>query len=296
MSGSYHIGAARFDADPLAPGLHIVATPIGNLGDITVRALSALAAADVVLCEDTRTSAKLLDRYGIRARLEPYHEHNAAKVRPRIIERLKEGAAIALISDAGTPLVSDPGYRLVADAVAAGIAVTSCPGASAVLAGLTLSALPSDRFMFLGFLPAKSGERQRLFAELAGLRTTLVFFESPHRVVETLAEMADGLPSRSFAVARELTKLHEEVIRGTATEIGETFAARASVKGEIVIMAGPPGETAHAASDDDVGTAILEALQTMPASKAAAEVAKRFGIAKKDIYERILVLKGGHDG
>ncbi len=155
MPSTYHIGAAKFEADSLAPGLYLVATPIGNLGDITVRALATLAAAETVLCEDTRTSSKLMARYGIKARLEPYHEHNAAKARPHILERLKAGAAIALISDAGTPLVSDPGYRLVSEAVALGIAVTSCPGPSAVMAGLALSGLPTDRFLFLGFPPPR---------------------------------------------------------------------------------------------------------------------------------------------
>jgi 16S rRNA (cytidine1402-2'-O)-methyltransferase len=293
---SYHVGAARFEADALTPGLHIVATPIGNLGDITLRALAALAAADVVLCEDTRTSAKLIERYGIRARLEPYHEHNAAKARPHIIERLKAGAAMVLISDAGTPLVSDPGYRLVAEAVAEGIAVTTCPGASAVLAGLALSGLPTDRFMFLGFLPVKEGERRRLFEEVSEIKSTLVFFESPHRVIDSLREMAQGLPGRLIAVTRETTKLHEEVLRGTAAGIAAALAERPSVKGEITIVAGPPAAAVHAATDADVQAAIAQALAALPASKAATEVARRFGLPKKDVYDRILALKGESHG
>lgn len=291
MAGTYHIGAAKFEADALAPGLHVVATPIGNLGDITIRALATLAAAETVLCEDTRTSAKLMERYGIKARLEPYHEHNAAKVRPHILARLREGAAIALISDAGTPLVSDPGYRLVAEAVAEGIAVTSCPGPSAVMAGLAVSGLPTDRFLFLGFLPAKAGERHRLYAEVAAIRSTLVFFESPHRIVETLREMAEGLPGRAVAVVREATKLHEEVLRGMAIDVAAELAARPAVKGEITLIAGPPPEETHAATDADVAAAIDEALKFMPASKAAADVSKRFGLAKADVYAQILARK-----
>lgn len=292
MPATYHIGAAKFDADSLAPGLYLVATPIGNLADITVRALTTLASAETVLCEDTRTSSKLMARYGIKAKLEPYHEHNAAKARPHILERLKAGVAIALISDAGTPLISDPGYRLVAGAVALGIAVTSCPGPSAVMAGLALSGLPTDRFLFLGFLPAKAGDRQRLYEEVKTVSATLVFFESPHRIVETLAEANTALPGRAVCVTRELTKLHEEALRGSATEVRAALAARPSVKGEITLILGPPPEEIHAATDDDVEAAITTALQGMPASKAAADVAKRFGLAKADVYAQILARKG----
>lgn len=291
MSRSYHIGAARFEADALAEGLYLVATPIGNLADVTVRALATLAAADVVLCEDTRTSAKLLERYGIKAKLEPYHEHNAAKVRPHILERLANGAAIALISDAGTPLVSDPGFRLVQEAVAQGIAVSSCPGPSAVLAGLAISGLPTDRFLFLGFLAAKAGERQKLYDEVKTLRATLVFFESPHRIIEALDEMAVALPGRNVCVTRELTKLHEEAIRGSYGEVIAALQAKPAVKGEITLIVGPPPEQTHAATDADVEAAITSALRDMPASKAAADVAKRFGLAKADVYAQILARK-----
>ncbi len=289
MTGTYHIGAARFEADPLAPGLHIVSTPIGNLGDITLRALSALAAADLVLCEDTRTSGKLMERFAIKAKLEPYHEHNADKVRPRIIARLKEGARIALISDAGTPLVSDPGYRLLMEAVDEGIAVSACPGASAVLHALAIAGLPTNRFMFLGFFPEKDGDRARLFAEVRDIRSTLLFFESPHRIVETLRAMANGLPGRRFAVGRELTKLHEEMLRGEADEIAAVLAARPAIKGEITIVAGPPAEVAHTLEEAE--PAMREALAAMPASKAAAEIAKRFNLPRKEVYARMLALK-----
>ena len=288
---SYIIGAARFDAESLAPGLYVVATPIGNLGDITVRALATLAAAETVLCEDTRTSGKLMERFAIKTKLSPYHEHNAQKVRPAILERLQQGAAIALISDAGMPLVSDPGYRLVKDAVELGLPVTACPGPSAVLTGLALSGLPTDRFLFAGFVPQKQGERKRLFAEFEKLKATLIFFESPHRIVETLQELGLALPGRQMAVTRELTKLHAEVLRGSAHEIAETLAARPAVKGEITLIVGPPLED-EAISDEVLAEAIAVAIQVMPASKAASEIAKRFNLNRSDIYQRILTMKG----
>ena len=287
---SYIIGAHRYEAEPLAPGLYVVATPIGNLGDITVRALSTLAAAETVLCEDTRTSGKLMERFAIRTKLSPYHEHNAQKARPHILERLQQGATIALISDAGMPLVSDPGYRLVKEAVELGIPVTACPGPSAVLTGLALSGLPTDRFLFAGFVPQKQGERRRLFEEFAKLKATLIFFESPHRIVETLHDLATALPGRAVAVTRELTKLHEEVLRGQAQEIAAQLAARAAVKGEITLLVGPPTED-EPVSDADIDTAINDALSTMPASKAASEVAKRFNLNRAGIYQRILSRK-----
>ena len=289
---TFIIGAHRFEAEPLAPGLHVVATPIGNMGDITIRALGTLAAAETVLCEDTRTSGKLMERFAIRTRLSPYHEHNAQKVRPEILERLKQGATIALISDAGMPLVSDPGYRLVKEAAELGIPVTACPGPSAVLTGLALSGLPTDRFLFAGFMPQKQGERRRLFAELSGLKATLIFFESPHRIVETLHDLSLALPGRAVAVTRELTKLHEEVLRGAAPEIAAQLGARPSVKGGITLLVGPPTEE-ETVSEADLEEAISQALSAMPASKAAADVAKRFGLAKADVYQRILARKDG---
>jgi 16S rRNA (cytidine1402-2'-O)-methyltransferase len=289
---AYLIGGQRFEAASLAPGLYVVATPIGNMGDITLRALSTLAAADLVLCEDTRTSGKLMERFGIRARLSPYHEHNARKVRPEILNRLAGGAAIALISDAGMPLVSDPGYRLVKEAAERGIAVTACPGPSAVLTGLALSGLPTDRFLFAGFVPQKQGERRKLLAEFASLKATLVFFESPHRIVETLQDLAALLPGRGVAVTRELTKLHEEVLRGSAMEIAAELAARPAVKGEITLLVGPP-EQPEAVSEEELEEAITQALAAMPAGKAASELARRFQLNRADIYQRILARKGG---
>ena len=287
---SYIIGAHRYEAEPLAPGLHVVATPIGNMGDITIRALATLAAAETVLCEDTRTSGKLMERFSIKTRLSPYHEHNAQKVRPEILARLQQGATIALISDAGMPLVSDPGYRLVKEAAELGIAVTAAPGPSAVLTGLALSGLPTDRFLFAGFVPQKQGERKRLFGDFAKLKATLIFFESPHRIVETLHDLAAALPGRSVAVTRELTKLHEEVLRGPASDIAAQLAARPSVKGEITLLVGPPQEE-EAVSEEMLEEAITQALAGMPASKAASEVARRFDLNRQDVYQRILARK-----
>lgn len=290
-NASYIIGAHRFEAEPISPGLYVVATPIGNLGDITLRALSTLAAAETVLCEDTRTSGTLMARFAIKARLAPYHEHNAKDVRPQILERLKQGATIALISDAGMPLVSDPGYRLVKEAVELGIPVTACPGPSAVLTGLALSGLPTDRFLFGGFVPQKQGERKRLFEEFAKLRATLIFFESPHRIVDTLQDIAATFPARPVAVTRELTKLHEEVLRGTAAEVAAQLQSRAAVKGEITLLIGPPEEEEDAISEADLDAAIAKALKAMPASKAASDIAKRFKLNRSDIYQRILAQK-----
>ena len=258
---------------------------------MTIRGLMTLAAADVILCEDTRTTAKLLGRYGIGSRMSPYHEHNAARVRPGILNRLKEGTSAALVSDAGMPLVSDPGYRLVREALEAGIMVTACPGPSAVLTGLALSGLATDRFAFLGFLPQKRGERKKLFAEVGGWRATLIFFESPHRIVDTLNGIAEAMPARPVAMTRELTKLHEEILRGTAASIAAILELRPSIKGEITLLIGPPGDEAEAVSGERLDAAIGEALGAMPASKAAAELARRFNLPKKDIYARILTLK-----
>ena len=287
----YSIGASQFEAEKLAPGLYVTATPIGPLSDVTLRALATMAAVDVLLCEDTRTTAKLLERYGIRTRLMPYHEHNAVKVRPAILKALGEGQSIALVSDAGMPLVSDPGYRLVADCVTNSIPVTAIPGASAVLTALALSGLPTDRFAFLGFLPAKSGERKKLLTEFAGVKTTLIVFESPHRVVDALVDLASVLGNRRVAVTRELTKLHEEVLRGTALEVCGILSARPSVKGEITLVIAPPEQNVSQASDATIESAIDDALKSMPAAKAAADVAKRFDFPKKDIYARILARK-----
>jgi 16S rRNA (cytidine1402-2'-O)-methyltransferase len=291
MTRSYVIGATTYEAEKLAGGLYITATPIGHLGDVTLRALATMAAVDVLLCEDTRTTGKLLERYAIRTKLMPYHEHNAERVRPAILKALGEGQAYALVSDAGMPLVSDPGYRLVGDCVEHNIAVTAVPGASAVLTALALSGLPTDRFTFVGFLPTKSGERKKLLSEFAAVKSTLVTFESPHRIVDALVDLAATLGNRRVAVTRELTKLHEEVLRGTALEVHDILKARPSVKGEITLVIAPPDQNSAQVSEEDLESAIDEALRSMPAARAASEVAKRFDLAKKDIYARILARK-----
>jgi len=285
---AFHIGAVRHEAPALEPGLHITATPIGNLGDITLRALATLAAADVVLCEDTRVSSRLMERYGIKAAMKPYHEHNAEAVRPAIIAALKTGGAYALISDAGVPLVSDPGYRLVRACIEEGIAVHSLPGASATLTALTLSGLPSDAFAFIGFLPQKEKARREHLLRFKDVPATLIAFESPHRVVEALADIDAVFPSRNMALCRELTKLHEEVLRGPAADIAAVLKKREAIKGEIVLVIAPPTDEIEAVSDEQIEAAISAALQDYSASKAASLVSKEFGLAKDDVYARIL--------
>lgn len=274
----------------MAPGLHVTATPIGHLGDISLRAVNALAAADEILCEDTRVTGKLLQRYGIGTRLVSYHDHNAAKLRPRILAGLEAGKALVLVSDAGTPLVSDPGFKLARAVIEAGLPLHVMPGASAPLAALTLSGLPSDRFMFCGFLPEKQGERRRLLAELKAVPATLIFFESPRRIAAALADIAEVLGPRPVAVARELTKLYEEAVRGDPAEVAQAFAAREAVKGEITLVVAPPGD-APPPELETIDQALREAAALMPAGKAAALVAQRFGLAKKELYDRLLVLK-----
>ena len=221
---SYSLDGHRVEAAPIAPGLHIVSTPIGNLGDITLRALSTLAAADLIACEDTRVTRKLLDRYAIAAPLTPYHDHNATTARPKLLQRLAEGAAIALVSDAGTPLISDPGYKLVRAVQEAGYPVTAIPGASSILAALAVAGLPTDQFFFVGFLPPKQGARRARIAELARVPATLVVFETGPRLTEALADLAAGLGEREAAVCRELTKLHEEVRRHLLKTLAQASA------------------------------------------------------------------------
>jgi len=281
----------RVEAAVLAPGLYVVATPIGNLGDVSLRALATLAAADAILAEDTRVTHRLLDRYDIAAPLVAYHEHNAAEVRPRILARLAAGEALALVSDAGTPLVSDPGYKLVVDAAAAGIAVFSLPGPCAAIAALTTAALPTDRFFFEGFLPAKSAARRERIAALAAIPATLVFYESPGRLAEALADLAAGLGPRPGAVARELTKLHEETRRGTLTALAAHYAAADAPKGEIVVVVGPPAPAARPVAET-LDAMILDALADLSVKDAAAAVAVEAGLPRREVYARALRLAG----
>ena len=287
----FHIGAAAYPAPALVPGLHVVATPIGNLGDVTLRALATLAAADVVLCEDTRMTSRLLERYGIKVPMKPYHEHNAERVRPAIMAALQAGAAYALVSDAGMPLVSDPGFRLVRACIDESVAVTAIPGASATLTALALSGLPTDCFSFLGFLPSKQKARHDLLMQFKAVPSTLIAFESPHRIVDALGDVAMALGNRRVAVARELTKLHEEVLRGPAEEVRSNLAARESIKGEICLVIAPPEESEAQANEEDVEDAITIALQDNTASKAAGLVAKALGLPRDEVYARILKRK-----
>jgi 16S rRNA (cytidine1402-2'-O)-methyltransferase len=278
------------DDAPLAPGLYVVATPIGNLRDITLRALDVLAACDLVLAEDTRVTAKLLSAFGLSKKLERYDEHGAERTRPKALAALAEGARVALVSDAGTPLVSDPGYRLVREAAAAGLPVHPIPGASALLAGLSAAGLPSDRFLFAGFPPPKSAARRGFLAELAGLRATLVFFEGGSRLAASLADMAAVLgPEREAVVCRELTKLYETIVRGPLAGLAgdPQFAAP---KGELVVLVGPGREAEATAADADA--ALTEALSRLKPADAAAEVAKALGLNRRDLYKRALSLKG----
>lgn len=287
---SYAAFGLRAEAEPLSPGLHIVATPIGNLKDISFRALSTLAAADVVLAEDTRTSKTLLAHYGIATPLLPYHEHNAAQMRPKILEKLRQGGKLALISDAGTPLVSDPGYKLVAEVVAEGLPVTGIPGPSAVLAALVLAGLPTDRFFFEGFLPPKSAARKARLTELAAIPGTLVFFESPRRLAEMLADAAAVLGARPGAVARELTKYYENVRRGALPELAAHYAEAEEARGEIVVVIGPPDASAAATQGDTLDDALRAALAKVSLKEAVAQVAAASGQPRRVVYARALEL------
>ena len=273
------------DDRPLAPGLYVVATPIGNLRDITLRALDVLAQADLVLAEDTRVTGKLLRAFGLSARLERYDEHGAERARPRALAALAEGAKVALVSDAGTPLISDPGYRLVREAWEQGATVYPIPGASSVMAALSAAGLATDRFLFAGFPPPKSGARRSFFEGLAETRATLVFFEGGSRLAASLADMAVVFGAREAAVARELTKLHETILRGPLTELAADPRFEAP-KGELVVLVGP-GE-ARVAETADVDAALADALTRLRPAEAAAEVAKMFGLKRRDLYQRAL--------
>lgn len=280
----------------LAPGLYLVATPIGNLADIGLRAIEVLGKAELVACEDTRTTGKLLTAHGIAAKLTAYHEHNAARVRPRLMKRLECGEAVALVSDAGTPLISDPGYKLVAAAAAAGVTVTAVPGASAGLAALTVSGLPSDRYFFAGFLPNKATARRRALAELVPVPASLVIYESARRLPAALADMAEVLGPRPAAVARELTKLHEEVRRGTLPALAEHYGTAGPPKGEVVVVIGPPSlDAAAAPSAEALDARLRAALSRESLRDAVAAVAEATGLPRKQIYARALELVAGDE-
>jgi 16S rRNA (cytidine1402-2'-O)-methyltransferase len=275
-------------SEKLPPGLYIVATPIGNLSDLSPRAAETLRTADLIAVEDSRVTAKLLHHIGVKRPMAPYHDHNADRLRPELIARMAH-EAVALVSDAGTPLISDPGYKLVRDARSAGMPVTTIPGPSAVVAALTLAGLPTDRFLFLGFLPPKARARSAALAEVASLRATLVLYESGPRLAASLAALCEGLGDREAAVVREITKKFEETATGTLSELAARYAD-APPKGEIVIVVGPPGE-AEAPAEADVDAALREAMTRLSTSRAAAEVAQALGIPRREVYERALTLK-----
>ena len=281
----------RVTAAPIAPGLHVVATPIGNLADITLRALGVLAAADTILAEDTRVTRGLLTHYGISTPLTAYHEHNAHLVRPQLLARLRAGARLALVSDAGTPLISDPGYRLVGEATAAGVPVTAVPGASALLAGLVVAGLPTDRIIFEGFLPHKGGPRRARLAELVAVQGTLVFFEAPGRIAATLADCADILGEmRPAVVARELTKMFETVYRGTLADLAAEIAAGDPLRGEIVLLIGAAAEGAVEDAGATLDARLTAMLRSHSIKDAASIVSGETGIPRRRVYARALQL------
>jgi 16S rRNA (cytidine1402-2'-O)-methyltransferase len=289
LSTQYFIAGAPFSAPPLAPGLYVVATPIGNLRDITLRALETLAAAEAVLCEDTRTSGKLLDHYGIKAKRVAFHEHNERGKAEDIAARIAAGAAIALISDAGTPLLSDPGFPLIRTLAEADLPIFPIPGASALLSALVVAGLPTDAFAFHGFLPSKAGARANALKSYADSRETLVFYESPRRLADTLAAMAEAFGNRKAAVSLELTKRFERTRRGTLPELAEAFAAD-ETKGEAVIIVSG-AEAAATPAPADWQAALREAMQDQPLRAAVDQVATRFGLKRKEVYDAALALK-----
>jgi 16S rRNA (cytidine1402-2'-O)-methyltransferase len=281
--------AAWAPAHELTPGLHLVATPIGNLGDVTLRALWVLRGADRILCEDTRVTARLLSRFGIATPLSPYHDHNADRVRPTVLDALRRGEKVALVSDAGTPLVSDPGFKLVRAALAENLPVTAAPGPSAALTAVILSGLPPDMFLFAGFLPPRSVARRRALAQWTSLAATLVFFEGPSRLAASLADMAEIFGDRAAAVAREMTKRHEEIRRGRLAKLAGHYQAAGPPRGEVVIVVGPPEAAASAATDIDARLDRL--LATHSLRDAVARLAAETGLARRAIYDRALALQ-----
>ncbi len=286
---SYVIAGQTLIAKPLATGLYVVATPIGNLGDITLRGLETLAAANLIACEDTRITHRLLERYHIKTALTAYHDHNAAAARPAILRKLASGQAVALVSDAGTPLISDPGYKLVRAAQAAGHPVTAVPGASSVLAALCVAGLPTDRFVFAGFLPAKLSTRETRVAEIAQLPATVVLFEAGPRIADTLAFLAQRLGAREAVICRELTKLHEEVRRADLTALAAHYAGDAESRGEFVIVIAPAAEAIHL--DQDIDDMLQHALAGSSVKEAVAAVARATGQPRRQVYQRALALK-----
>jgi 16S rRNA (cytidine1402-2'-O)-methyltransferase len=286
---TFCVGGHVLTAPRVVPGLYLVATPIGNLGDITLRALETLAGVDIVACEDTRITRRLTERYAISALLKPYHEHNAALARPKILEKLAQGASIALVSDAGTPLISDPGFKLVREVCAAGHAVIALPGPSSVLAALAVAALPTDRFFFEGFLPPKATARRARLTELSRIDATLVMFESGNRVQDTLADLASIMGGRDAAICREMTKMHEEVRRALLTELAKV-ADTLETRGEFVLVIGPPAAGAQAMTAADLDDLLRQALERDSVKDAVAHAVELSGRPRREIYARALEL------
>jgi 16S rRNA (cytidine1402-2'-O)-methyltransferase len=288
-SRGFSVGGQSLAAAKAAPGLYLVATPIGNLGDITLRALETLAGVDVIACEDTRITRRLTERYAISVPLTPYHEHNAGAVRPKILERLAQGASIALVSDAGTPLISDPGFKLVREACAAGHSVTVLPGPSSVLAALSVAALPTDRFFFEGFLPAKETARRTRLAELARIDATLVLFESGSRVTDTLRDLADIMGRRDGAICRELTKMHEDINRAPIAELADN-AGELETRGEFVLVIGPPPTDSQVMQADELDGLLRDRLKHDSVKDAVAHAVELSGRPRREVYARALEL------
>jgi 16S rRNA (cytidine1402-2'-O)-methyltransferase len=285
----FAIDAHHFSASRAEPGLYLVATPIGNLGDITLRALETLAGVDIIACEDTRITRRLTERYGITAQLKPYHEHNAEAARPKILEALAQGGSVALVSDAGTPLISDPGFKLVREVCAAGYNVVALPGPSSVLAALSVAALPTDRFFFEGFLPAKQTARRNRLTELARIDATLVMFESGNRMQATLTDLAEIMGERQAAVCRELTKLHEEIRRAPLAELARQADAP-ETRGEFVLVIGPPAGEAEAMSQDALDDLLRTQLESGSVKDAVAHAVELSGRPRREVYARALEL------
>jgi 16S rRNA (cytidine1402-2'-O)-methyltransferase len=291
---TFAVGGQVLTAPKARPGLHLVATPIGNLGDITLRALETLAGVDIIACEDTRITRRLTERYGITALLKPYHEHNAALARPKILQRLAQGASIALVSDAGTPLISDPGFKLVREVCAAGHNVIALPGPSSVLAALSVAALPTDRFFFEGFLPPREIARRTRLAELSRIDATLVMFESGNRIQATLADLAGIMGARDAAICREMTKLHEDIRRGPVTELA-LAADTLETRGEFVLVIGPPAAGTAIMAKDDLDDLLRSQLAHHSVKDAVAHAVELSGRPRREIYARALELAGEAD-
>src|ERR1700736_6015345 len=286
---TFSVGGHSLTAPKPVPGLYLVATPIGNLGDITLRALETLAGVDIIACEDTRITRRLTERYAISAQLKPYHEHNAEAARPKILQWLAEGAAIALVSDAGTPLISDPGFKLVREVCAAGHAVIALPGASSVLSALAVAALPTDRFFFEGFLPPKQTARRARLSELSRIDATLVLFESGNRVQDTLADLADIMGARGAAICRELTKMHEEITRGQLSELA-LRAGELETRGEFVLVVGPPSAETQAMAEDALDDLLRSQLERGSVKDAVTHAVELSGRPRREVYARALEL------